>query len=64
MKPIMGTGLEPMGLFDLPDMGWGPEDYGRYMEALKADGLDLVVLGLALDSHVGYLRNPAAGWDA
>lgn len=48
MKPIMGTGLEPMGLLDLPDMGWGPEDYGRYMEALKADGLDLVVLQFAV----------------
>ena len=105
MKQIMGTALEPMAVLDLPEMAWGPEDYGRYMEALKADGLDLVVLqfavfeqwacypsqlrkpyyaydfigmlfdlaerhgvrvvlGLALDSHVGYLRNPAAGWDA
>jgi len=35
MKPIMGTALEPMAVLDLPDMAWSPEDYGRYMAALK-----------------------------
>jgi hypothetical protein len=105
MKTIMGTALEPMAVLDLPEMSWRPDDYNRYMAALKADGLDMVVLqfavfeqwacypsllrkayfeydfilmlfnlaeqygvrivlGLALDSHVGYLRNPAVGWDA
>jgi len=61
---ITGTFLDEIG-YDLPSSNWGPEEWTRDFAAMKADGIDTVVLArggfrdrAAFDSPVLRKRHP------